>query len=150
MIDQAFETFGYLWPLLLAGAVIVAVLVIADVWWRRDDDEGDPIGDPSWLPAAEPEPRHRGNLPEDGTPAVVLIGFTVWGHDERDRQESLMALLPPGDTGVVEDWWIAEDTRYDRNDNESAVFVPRHLTQVDARRLLEQARSGSTTWSRWS
>lgn len=139
MIDQAFETFGYLWPLLLAGAVIVSFLVVAEVWWRRDDDdEGDPIGDPSWLPFIDPHPRHRADPDRDGTESVVLVAVTVWGHDDQDRQERLMAALPRVDGDVIEEWWIAEDIRYDRSDNESAVFVPAHLTQAEARRLLEQ------------
>lgn len=40
----------------------------------------------------------------------------------------------------VAEWWIAEDDRRDRSDNESAVFVPHHLRTKAARSILEAAR----------
>lgn len=142
-MNQAIETLGYLWPLLLAGAVVIAALVTADAWWRHrnDPDEGDPLGDSlllednPWLTLA---PKHRAELDEHGEPRVLLVAFTVWGDDDEDRQERLMARLPATESGPIEDWWIAEDTRIDHSDSESAVFVPRYLSQTDARRLLEQ------------
>lgn len=40
-----------------------------------------------------------------------------------------------GDKAEVS-WWIAEDKREDGSDNQSAVFVPPHLSQAEARDIL--------------
>lgn len=59
---------------------------------------------------------------------VIIAAFGVTAETRKDAEEYLHTRLPrPGRRGdeyrVVEDWWIAEDERYDRSDNDSAVFV---------------------------
>ena len=55
--------------------------------------------------------------------AVVAAGLSREGA-ERTLHQALPA-VPAGPGGAVDAWWIAEDTRYDRSDNDSAVFVPK-------------------------
>lgn len=58
---------------------------------------------------------------------VILVAFTVIADDFEAAQRDLMDVLPqpqaPWNRGLTS-WWIAEDERYDRSDNDSAVFVP--------------------------
>lgn len=70
---------------------------------------------------------------------VVLIAFTLNSVSAAEAQSSLMALLLDMDmsTSLVESWWIAEDLRFDRSDNESACFIPHGLSQDEARAVLE-------------
>lgn len=74
---------------------------------------------------------------------VIIAAFGVTAETRKDAEEYLHTRLPrPGRRGdeyrVVEDWWIAEDTRYDRSDNDSAVFcIPGKQEQArDALRSL--------------
>ena len=56
---------------------------------------------------------------------VVLVAFEVEGVSMANAQANLERVLPhPADTLDVECWWVAMDERYDRSDNDSAVFVP--------------------------
>lgn len=59
---------------------------------------------------------------------TVLVAFAVCGANESERHETLMAMMPaPADHDgheALDCWWVAEDTRYDRSDNDSAIFVP--------------------------
>lgn len=71
---------------------------------------------------------------------VVLVAFNVEADTMKEAQERLMDVLPRvkhyDNDSYLEEWWIAEDERYDRSDSESAVFVPEGLSKVDARREL--------------
>lgn len=54
---------------------------------------------------------------------TILVAFTVEDGTPEAAQITLMNNLPkPGQ--VITSWWIAEDDRLDRSDNDSAVFVP--------------------------
>lgn len=59
---------------------------------------------------------------------TILVAFTVHAPDWTAAQSALMQQLPncrdfPG-VGGIDSWWIAEDSRIDGSDNDSAVFVP--------------------------
>lgn len=58
---------------------------------------------------------------------TILVAFTVDAPTWAQAQRLLIDRLPsPGSAGyeAIDSWWIAEDERYDRSDNDSAVFVP--------------------------
>lgn len=58
---------------------------------------------------------------------TILVAFTVYAPDWTAAQLQLMRQLPsPNHPGVdgIDSWWIAEDSRMDGSDNDSAVFVP--------------------------
>ena len=71
---------------------------------------------------------------------TILVAFTVEADKREDAERALMDMLPnPEDTahakaGLIS-WWVAEDDRHDRSDNDSAVFCDRG-TQERASRLL--------------
>lgn len=72
---------------------------------------------------------------------VVLVAFGVEADTMEEAQEHLMQFLIPtlasnNPNSNVEEWWIAEDERYDRSDNEAAVFIPLGITQLRAREIL--------------
>ena len=58
---------------------------------------------------------------------VFLVGISVRGDTRPEAESTLMGFLPrPNglpDPSPVECWWIAEDARNDRSDNDSAVWV---------------------------
>ena len=73
--------------------------------------------------------------PKDYT---FLVAFEVTDNTgamfREDVEKELHALLPlPSETEAgkvtLEGWWIAEDERYDRSDNDSAIFVPKGMQQ---------------------
>lgn len=72
---------------------------------------------------------------------VILVAFNVEGDTMKEAQERLMDVLPRVKhydmDSHLEEWWIAEDERYDRSDSESAVFVPEGLSKDHARHLLD-------------
>lgn len=54
---------------------------------------------------------------------VFLVAFTIEGETRDIAETRLSNILPmPGYMGI-ESWWIAEDSRHDGSDNDSAVFV---------------------------
>ena len=64
---------------------------------------------------------------------TYLVAFTIEADARYTRAEVEVALHPhltPPHTrldavgGVVDSWWVAEDDRQDRSDNDSAMFVP--------------------------
>lgn len=70
---------------------------------------------------------------------VMLVAFEVRGNGWQEAQENLIDILPkPSTTAFLDCWWIAEDTRFDGSDCDSAVFVP--MGRQDASRA-----SGSTS-----
>lgn len=82
-------------------------------------------------------PRHRTQGTPEDNEHVILVAFHLTAPDRVTAEEELLQHLPqPGDlsggvdgmgfaTDVVriEEWWVAEDDRRDRSDNDSAVFV---------------------------
>ena len=55
---------------------------------------------------------------------TILVAFVVQGNEPEECQRALMKLLPdPNQDNPVDEWWIAEDDRYDNSDNDSAIFV---------------------------
>jgi hypothetical protein len=76
----------------------------------------------------EPLPRYVVN-PNSATNEhnehVILVAFHMSADTMQQAQIKLMPNLPvPGEDIGLEEWWIAEDERYDGSDNDSAVFVP--------------------------
>jgi len=79
---------------------------------------------------------------------VFLVAVEVNGDADREKVEKYLHErlpldregAPDGDPDgtYVESWWIAEDERYDRSDNDSAVFVIPGK-QREARNLLRTA-----------
>jgi hypothetical protein len=71
---------------------------------------------------------------------VVLVAFSVEADSMEAAQYRLMDKLTDvtRNNSAVTEWWVAEDERYDRSDNEAAVFVPEGLNKVRARQLLEE------------
>lgn len=58
---------------------------------------------------------------------VILVAISVEAPSRRMAEAYLMQRLPrPGRRGdesiAIDSWWVAEDVRYDRSDNDSAVF----------------------------
>jgi hypothetical protein len=71
------------------------------------------------------------------TEHVFLVAVTVEAEDRETAERHLHTVLPtPGEE--VESWWIAEDDRRDRSDNDSAVFVPLGTQRLAAEHLLTQ------------
>lgn len=77
---------------------------------------------------------------------TYLIAVTVEAHEQHSRAEVERALypwLPQPHTrlhqvdAVVDSWWVAEDDRQDRSDNDSAIFVP-YRGPVDDRAALDE------------
>jgi hypothetical protein len=54
---------------------------------------------------------------------IILVAFEVEHDDWEQAQRRLMHALPTPTPDGIQCWWIAEDVRYDRSDNDSAVFV---------------------------
>lgn len=82
--------------------------------------------------------------------SIVLVAFEVAikldGQDNASNEEiseiaqyvlmpKLMDMSTPGKTSITS-WWFAEDHRVDHSDNQSAVFIPSHMSQLDAVRKL--------------
>jgi hypothetical protein len=68
------------------------------------------------------------DYPDNYTPEFVfLVGLQVRGDTRAEAESNLMHFLPRPTSAEapspVECWWIAEDDRNDRSDNDSAVFV---------------------------
>lgn len=93
---------------------------------------------------------------------VILVAFHLEAGDDRPSYEFEEALTsffakakgrtpmtlssPTSASPVITEWWVAEDSRQDGSDNDSAVFV-NYGSQADAFRLLhEEGLSGS--WNR--
>jgi len=57
---------------------------------------------------------------------IILVAFEVPDHDPRPFVQGMLAgsIMPVLKMPGFDSWWIAEDERYDRSDNDSAVFVP--------------------------
>lgn len=92
------------------------------------------------------EPRTADLKPEEDGYYTFLVGISVGPENSREAAErSLHTMLPSpndprgdlGPAGWVDEWWIAEDTRYDRSDNDSAIFIPDNVTQPEARAVVE-------------
>lgn len=71
---------------------------------------------------------------------IVIVAFSVQAADDKTAQEQLMPHLPRPEVDLpgypaVDCWWIAQDERYDRSDNDSAVFV-KMGKEAEARDLL--------------
>ena len=79
--------------------------------------------------------------------STVLIAFCVLGAESEEAAQNLLFdRMPSGDAPLTSDpdgvqldsWWVAEDTRFDRSDCDSAVFV-NPGKQAEARALLVAA-----------
>lgn len=70
---------------------------------------------------------------------VILVAFTVRGDSIETAHHALTTRLPrPYDDGSpIQEWWVAEDQRFDGSDNDAAVFVPNGMTQFEAYTLLD-------------
>ena len=67
---------------------------------------------------------------------VILVAVVVDADSRKEAEEHLYTVMPNPRKDEVDSWWVAEDERYDRSDNDSAVFVIPGL-QDEARRLLD-------------
>ena len=64
---------------------------------------------------------------------TILVAFCITGAEREQAERLLHDRLPKGDAPLTSDddgpyldsWWVAEDTRYDRSDCDSAIFVPK-------------------------
>jgi hypothetical protein len=73
---------------------------------------------------------------------TILVAFTVEADDRTEAERRLSMMLPsaastwrkPG-TEALTSWWIAEDTRHDGSDLDSAVFVKPGAQRTAARVL---------------
>lgn len=71
---------------------------------------------------------------------AIVVDDDESGYNRQQVEEWLHARLPAtgrrGDESLfIDSWWIAEDSRYDRSDNDSAVFcIPGK--QIEARDAL--------------
>ena len=58
---------------------------------------------------------------------VFLVALQVKGRTREEAEKVALSYLPnhpsPDTTPGLECWWVAEDDRHDRSDNDSAVFV---------------------------
>lgn len=59
------------------------------------------------------------------TEHTILVAFTLDAPDRRLAEAHLHSILPSpqGNPDALTSWWVAEDDRRDRSDNDSAVFV---------------------------
>lgn len=73
----------------------------------------------------------------DTTPHIILVAFTVNGESMKDAQGVLMDSLTNIDHPSVQEWWVAEDERYDGSDNSSAIFIPDSLGQEQANAVVQ-------------
>ena len=69
---------------------------------------------------------------------VILIAFSIRASTRHSAEDKLYDNLD-----LIRDlnnisYWTAEDERYDNSDNESAVFIPRTMSQVEANKLLRR------------
>lgn len=86
---------------------------------------------------------HRQPYSPKGFHDVIMVAFDVSGPDAKTAHEWLTTNLPKADythhvvNGEVhlDSWWVANDQRFDRSDQDSAVFV-RRGKQAEARKLL--------------
>ena len=69
---------------------------------------------------------------------TILVAFTVEAPTRGQAHDELMQYMPLVDYSPITSWWVAEDDRQDRSDNDSAVFV-RPGTQQEAVRQLHAA-----------
>lgn len=84
---------------------------------------------------------------------TFLVAISVGPEPSREAAErSLHTMLPSPDDprgdlgpgGWVDCWWIAEDVRHDRSDNDSAIFIPDNITQEEARAVLDSLSKAKT------
>lgn len=55
---------------------------------------------------------------------TILVAFTVEAETRKQAHESVQREMPkPSESQTITSWWVAEDDRHDRSDNDSAVFV---------------------------
>lgn len=71
---------------------------------------------------------------------TILVAVCIEAESRQEAEEELHQLLPDpsSEDNGVDCWWIAEDERYDRSDNDSAVFCGVG-NQRKARSLIEAA-----------
>lgn len=78
---------------------------------------------------------------------VFVVGLQVRGETRAEAETTLMHFLPrPNglpDPSPVECWWVAEDDRNDRSDNDSAVFVDPGAQHLASSLLFALGMSGS-------
>jgi hypothetical protein len=81
---------------------------------------------------------------------VILVAVNVLTADDRERDHAervlITALTDLRENPSIDSWWIAEDSRTDNSDAESAVLVPKGMSQAEAeaqlRRMEGQADNG--------
>lgn len=79
---------------------------------------------------------------------VILVAVNVLTHRDREHAERVLltALTDLRENPAIDSWWVAEDSRTDNSDAESAVFVPKGMSQAEAdaqlRRMEGQADNG--------
>jgi hypothetical protein len=71
---------------------------------------------------------------------VILVAVNVLTEDDRERDHAervlITALQDLREKPSIDSWWVAEDSRTDNSDAESAVFVPKTMSQEEATQLL--------------
>lgn len=82
-----------------------------------------------------------GNNNDNQSEFITMAAFSVYGNSQEDSQAKLIESLKLlNQMPHVDCWWIAEDERQDRSDNNSAVFVPYGMTQEEAEDILREAQ----------
>lgn len=77
---------------------------------------------------------------------TILVAFTVEGASRQQAHENLMERLPRDPLALnnpIIEWWVAEDERYDKSDNESAIFIPRAFSQEQAYSIVYSSLIGT-------
>ena len=86
------------------------------------------------------------DLVAETTEHVILVAVTITATSREDAEAAVHIAIPrPGSNyptpsgalAAIESWWVAEDDRNDRSDNDSAVFVTPG-TQSAAHELLKR------------
>lgn len=82
----------------------------------------------------------------EGFHDVLMVAFDITGRTAEQVHKWLQAQMPtpdsyPNDVSL-DSWWVANDERFDRSDNDSAVFVHKGY-QEQARHLLRENEIGN-------
>lgn len=98
-------------------------------------------------------PDEQQPLRQERTYLVAVVVDAASEHSRAEVERALHPFLPAPhtrlvgvDDAVIDSWWVAEDDRQDRSDNDSAMFVPYRgpresrsaLTQVEREELIQE------------
>lgn len=87
-----------------------------------------------WVAKVSPLPDLSNKVHE-----TILVAFETVCEEDHYNQKLLIEALKSLQniySSLIESFWIAEDFRMDGSDNQSAVFIPSGMSQLDAVRKL--------------